>query len=143
MSSSAAPAATGVVWKSPVSIGTSLSVAPDGTREGVPVASVATPAEELHGIGDDIDRLALLSQCGCSLAREGKPACGVRLRRPAGGVLDADHVRSGDGSIDVAVLVVENQLDVGCALDLGYIVDSARLTTRTVGANVALLTVWG
>ncbi len=33
-------------------------------------------------------------------------------------------------------LVGENQLDVGRALDVGYIVGSARLTTRTVTANV-------
>ena len=42
----------------------------------------------------------------------------------------------GDDSIDVADLVGENQLDVRRALDVGYIVGSARLTTRTETANV-------
>ena len=36
-------------------------------------------------------------------------------------------LRPGDESIDVADLVGENQLDVGRALDVGYIVGSARL----------------
>ena len=42
----------------------------------------------------------------------------------------------GDDSIDVADLVGENPLDVRRALDVGYIVGSARLTTRTETANV-------
>lgn len=46
------------------------------------------------------------------------------------------YVRFGDDSIDVADLVGENQLDVGRALDVGCIVGSARLTTRTITANV-------
>ena len=74
-----------------------------------------------------IDPLVRLCSSGCSLASEGKPARAARLRRPAGGVLDADHVRPGDDSIDVVDLVGENQLDVGRALYVGYIVGSARL----------------
>jgi hypothetical protein len=39
-----------------------------------------------------------------------------RLRRPAGGVLDTDHVRSGDDSIGVAHLVRENRPRSWCGL---------------------------
>jgi hypothetical protein len=52
----------------------------------------------------------------------------AKVNRPAphdcavGGVLDADHVRPGDDSIDVVDLVGENRLDVGRALDVGCIV---------------------
>jgi len=128
LSSSAARAATGVVSKSPVAIGTSLSVARTMLENPFPLASVATPAEDRTTaamICRPID--SCFCSSGCSLAREGKPASAARLRRPAGGVLNADHVRPGDDSIDVADLVGENQLDVGRALDVGYIVRSARL----------------
>jgi hypothetical protein len=135
-SSSAARAAMGVVSKSPVSVGTSLSVARTALDNPCPLPAslrpLRTPRQQrsYRSIG------SCFFSGGCSLAREGQPACAARLRRTAGGVLDADQVRSADDSIDVADLVGENQLDVGRALDGDYIVGSARRTTRTVTAKV-------
>jgi hypothetical protein len=61
LSSSAARAATEVVSKSPVSIGTSLSGAEDGAHDPIPVASVATPVKDCATAAMvSIDRLVLL-----------------------------------------------------------------------------------
>jgi hypothetical protein len=81
------------------------------------------------------DRLVLLFQWVLPRARR---ETGLRRTTPppAGGVLNADHVRSGDDSIDVGQLVEENQLDVGRALEVGYTARTAQLTTRTVTAKV-------
>jgi len=88
-------------------------------------ASRQPPALEQSLLGThDADRKGLVERvrwrCRCSSeSLPGIKVTGLRrtTRRPAGGVLDADHVRSGDDSIDVADLVGENQLDVGRTLD--------------------------
>jgi len=83
----------------PVPIGTSLSAARTVLQNPFPVASVPAPAEDCTTAAIiSIDRLMLLFEWVLPGA-QGKPACAARLRRPAGGVLEADHVRPGDRSV--------------------------------------------
>jgi hypothetical protein len=108
----------------------------DGAREPIPVASVATPAQDCTTAAMiSTDRLMLLFEWVLPRART---STGLRRTTAPPGWRSPqwDHVRSGDDSIDVADLVGENQLDVGRALDVSYIVGGARLTTRTVTAKV-------
>ena len=106
------------------------TVAEDGAREPIPSASVATPAEDCTTAAMiSIDRLVLLFEWVLPRARRStglrRTTAPSRWRSPRGGS------RPPRRSIGVADLVAENQLDVGRALEVGYIVGSARLTTRT------------